>query len=82
MPNYLEGPVLLPGQRLLVFAKRQTADDRRGVDPSAPYRDAWLHSCPAIFLVTDEIIKELGRSRKPSERKDSRTVSGFVSDRH
>ena len=77
MPN-IDGPMLWPGQRLLVFAKRQTANDRLGVDPSAPYRDAWLHSCPAIFLVTDENIKPLGRWRKPSERKDSRTGSGFV----
>ena len=82
MLSYLDGPMLWPGQRLLVFAKRQTADDRRGVDPSVPYRDAWLPSCPPIFLVTDENIKHLGRWRKPSESKDSRTGSGFVANWH
>ena len=66
----LDGPMLWPGQRLLIFAKRQTADDRRGVDPSGPYRDAGLTSCPPIFLVTTENIKHLGRWRNPSERSD------------
>ena len=59
----IDGPVIEAGTRLVFFVSGQG----HGSAENAPIRNRWVHPCGQVVPYNSEpIIKELGRSRKPS----------------
>jgi hypothetical protein len=65
----IDGPSFNEGQRTIIFALPQTAKIREdfGVPATAPQRTFWVLPCSGLSSDDHASIKQLGRSRKPSD---------------
>jgi hypothetical protein len=65
----IDGPSFEERQRTIIFAAPQTASIRKNyhLPATAPHRTFWVGSCSGLSPDDHVSIKQLGRSRKPSD---------------
>jgi hypothetical protein len=64
----IDGPHFDTDGRIIVFARPQTPDLRNAANlpREAPHRTTWVPPCGGVADPNEALIKELGRSRAPS----------------
>lgn len=66
VPN-VDGPSFRQGDRRVVFARHQSEEIRRFIDPASPRRETWVQPCSSAPRWDEEkALKQLGPWHRPS----------------